>query len=94
MLRECGEGAEKEVEGVLEEYGKRWDGRIGCEGCRKGFDVGPGQVDIEEEKKGAEAGDGGLMYKLSVASHGTMSRGKFTSSSSSSRERRLNRRCL
>ncbi|CAD6568819.1 MAG: hypothetical protein ASARMPREDX12_001855 [Alectoria sarmentosa] len=61
VLRERGEGTEKEVEGVLEEYGKRWDGRIGCEGCRKGFDVGPGQVDIEEEKKGAEAGDGGLM---------------------------------
>lgn len=60
MLRKCGEGTEEEVESVLEEYGERWDWRTGCEGWRKGFDVGPGKVDVEEEEKGAEAGDGGV----------------------------------
>lgn len=69
MLRKCGEGTEEEVESVLEEYGERWDWRTGCEGWRKGFDVGPGKVDVEEEEKGAEAGDGGLIYKLLVVFH-------------------------
>lgn len=66
MLRERGEGAEEEVKSVLEDYGKFWDWRIICKGWREGFDVGPGQVDVEEEEKGAETNDGGLMDKLSV----------------------------
>lgn len=95
MLRECGEGTEEEVECVLQEHGERWDRRVRREGRREGFDVGPGQVDVEEEEKGAEAGDGGLVVGLSVDFHRDVLRGERTSSSSSaSRERRLNKRCL
>ena len=66
VLRECGEDAEEEVESVLEEYRKSWDWRIICEGWREGFDVGPGYVDVEEEEKGAEASDRGLVDESSV----------------------------
>lgn len=69
VLCECGEGTEEEVEGVLEDYGKGWDWGVVCEGCREGFDVGPGQVDVKEEEKGTKAGDGGLIYKLLVILH-------------------------
>ena len=69
MLRESGEGAEEEVEGVLEEHGKCWDGRVRREGRREGFNVGPGQVDIEEEEKDAEASNGGLdVYAVIILS--------------------------
>ena len=95
VLRERGEGTEEEVESVLQEYGERWDRRIRRGGRREGFDVGPGQVDVEEEEKGAEAGDGGLVVGVSVDFHRDVLRGERTSSwSSSSRERRLNKRCL
>ena len=40
MLRKRSQGAEEEIEGILEEYGKRWDWRVGREGCREGLDVG------------------------------------------------------
>ena len=66
VLRERGEGAEEEVKSVLEDYGKFWDWRIICKACREGFDVGPGQVDVEEEEEGTETNDGGLMDSLSV----------------------------
>lgn len=66
VLRECGEGAEEEVESVLEEYRKCWDWRIFCQGWREGFDVGPGYVDVEKEEKGAEASNRGLVDELSV----------------------------
>ena len=61
VLREGGDGAEEEVEGVLEEDGKVWDWRIGYGGRRKRFNVGPGKVDVEKEEKGAEADDRGLV---------------------------------
>ena len=52
MLRKRSQGAEKKIEGILEEYGKRWNWRVGGEGWRQGLDVGldvgPGQVDVEE----------------------------------------------
>ena len=73
VLGESGESAEEEVESVLGEYWKFWDGRIGCEGWGKGFDVGPGQVYVEEEENGAEADDGGLRCKLSVLFPSTVS---------------------
>lgn len=101
MLRKRGEGTEEEVERILEQYGKFWYRRISRRGWREGldavFDVGPGQVDIKEEEKGAEAGDGGLIGQavsgFFLFPQDTL-RGERTSSSSSSRERRLNRRCL
>ena len=40
MLRKRSQGAEEKIEGILEEYGKRWDWRLGGEGWREGFDVG------------------------------------------------------
>ena len=60
VLGEGGEGTEEEVEGVLEEDGECGDGRVRGEGWGKGFDVRPGQVNVEEEEEDAEAGDGGL----------------------------------
>ena len=60
MLGESGEGTEEEVESVLEEYRERWYRRIRRERWGKVFNVGPCQVDVEEEEKGAETGDGGL----------------------------------
>ena len=94
VLRECGEDAEEEVESVLEDDGKCWDGRIGCEGWTEGFDVGPSQVDVEEEEKGAEAFDGALIYKLLVGFHRTLLESRTSILSSSSRERLVNKRCL
>ena len=60
VLGERSEGTKEEVEGVLEEDGECGDGRVGGEGWGEGFDVGPGQVDVEEEEEDAEAGNGGL----------------------------------
>ena len=40
MLRKRSQGTEEKVEGILEEYGKRWDWRVGREGWREGLDVG------------------------------------------------------
>lgn len=60
VLGEGGEGTEEEVEGVLEEDGECGDGRVRGEGWGEGFDVRPGQVDVEEEEEDAKAGDGGL----------------------------------
>ena len=60
MLGDGGESTEEEVEGVLEDDGECGDGRVRGEGWGKGFDVGPGQVDVEEEEEDAEASDGGL----------------------------------
>ena len=60
VLGEGGEGTEEEVKGVLEEDGECGDGRVRGEGWGEGFDVRPGQVDVEEEEEDAEAGDGGL----------------------------------
>lgn len=59
MLRKCSESTEKEVESVLEEYGKFGNRRIGCGGGERldVLDVGPSQVDVEKEEKGAEAND-------------------------------------
>lgn len=39
MLRKRSQGAEEKIEGILEEYGKRWDRRVGGEGWREGLDV-------------------------------------------------------
>ena len=61
MLRERGDSAKEEVEGVLKEDGKVWDWRIGYGGRRERFNVGPGKVDVEKEEKGAEASDRGLV---------------------------------
>lgn len=63
MLREGGEGAEQEVEGVLEEDGEGGDGRAGGQVCGEGFNARPGKVDVEEEKEGTQAGNGGLVQR-------------------------------
>ena len=60
MLGEGGEGAEEEVEGVLEEDGQVRDGGGAGEGRGEGFDGGPGDVDVEQEEERAEADDGRL----------------------------------
>lgn len=57
-----GDGAADQVEGVLgqnrqlRDNGRRGTSRLEC------FDGGPGEVDVEEEEKRAEASDGGLGY--------------------------------
>jgi hypothetical protein len=60
MLGEGCEGAEEEVEDVLEEDGEVGDGGGGGERGGEAFDVCPGQVDVEEKKEGTETEDGGL----------------------------------
>lgn len=60
VLSEGGEGAEEEVEAVLEEDGEVGDRGGGGEGGGEALDVCPGQVDVEEEEERAEAKDGGL----------------------------------
>lgn len=60
MLGEGREGAEEEVEDVLEEDGEVRDRRGGRERGGEAFDVCPGQVDVEEKEEGTETDDGGL----------------------------------
>ena len=66
MLGECGRSTEEEIKSVLEQDWKCWDWRVGYGGWREGFDVRPGEVDIEEKEKGAETSNGGLECKLLV----------------------------
>jgi len=60
VLGEGCEGAEEEVEDVLEEDGEVGDRGGGGERGGETFDVCPGQVNVEEEKESAETEDGGL----------------------------------
>ena len=57
MLRPGSDGAEEEIESVLEQYGERRDGRFGGESFEQGFNVRPGQVDVEKEEQSAETED-------------------------------------
>ena len=48
---------EKEVEGVLEQYGKMRNLARRGEVGGKAFDIGPGEVDIKQEEKGTKTKD-------------------------------------